>query len=447
VNKSCNRKTFAERMPEFLPFHAQRTLRQTQLLKCLVFEVNGEASSRICLHIRNCASSDTLTRIARRTDLPNFSIPRIIGIDDWAKRKGVDYGTLVVDLEKHQPIEVLPDRTAETITKWLLEHPTIQIVSRDRYPDYIEGIQQGAPTAVQIADRWHLLKNMFEAVQGMFSGLNKELQEAANLLAIEETGGELTIEEKPTVIKVENIKPQDNLLQEVKDLANQGYSNRQIAKMLPIHRETVALYKEVDQIPVRGGGRKHIASPFEKFILQRWQEGCHSPKQIFLEMKEKGFEGGISSAYRYLVHLGMHADQQNEKLQPKRLTASQAAWLLTTPEKKLDAHQKRYRDILFEISPKVSEAANLVNNFIKMIQEKQSNQLPTWLENARKSPIPKIRSFAVGLSADYLAVQSALCFDWSNGQLEGQVNRLKTLKRMMYGRAKFDLLRKRVLCC
>ena len=317
VNKSCNRKTFAERMPEFLPFHAQRTLRQTQLLKCLVFEVNGEASSRICLHIRNCASSDTLTRIASRTDLPKFSIPRIICIDDWAKRKGVDYGTLVVDLEKHQPIEVLPDRTAETITKWLLEHPTVQIVCRDRYPDNIEGIQQGAPTAVQIADRRHMLKNMFEAVQGMFSGLNKELQEAANLLAIEETGGELKIEEKPTVIKVENIKPQDNLLQEVKGLANQGYNNRQIAKMLPIHRETVALYKEVDQIPVRGGGRKHIASPFEKFILQRWQEGCHSPKQIFLEMKEKGFEGGISSAYRYLVHLGMHADQQNEKLQPK----------------------------------------------------------------------------------------------------------------------------------
>ena len=183
-NKCCKRKTFAERMPDFLPFHAQRTLRQTQLLKCLVFEVNGEASSRICLHMRNCASSDTLTRIARRTDLPSFSHPRIIGIADWAKRKGRDYGTLIVDLENHRPIEVLPDRTTATIKKWLQEHPTIQIVCRDRYSDYIEGIRQGAPSAVQIADRWHLLKNMFEAVQGIFAGLSKELQEAANLLLL-----------------------------------------------------------------------------------------------------------------------------------------------------------------------------------------------------------------------------------------------------------------------
>lgn len=144
-----------------------------------------------------------------------------------------------------------------------------------------------------------------------------------------------------------------------------------------------------------------------------------------------GFEGGISSAYRYLVHLGMQAGQQGIKLQPRRLTAHQAAWLLTTPEKKLDGHQKRYQDILFKISPKVLEASNLVNSFVKMIQEKQSNQLSTWLENAQNSSIPKLRSFAVGISADYLAVQSALCFDWSNGHLEGQINRLKTLKRMM----------------
>lgn len=271
-NKLDKRKTFGERMPDFLPFHAQRTLRQTQLLKCLVFEVNGEASSRICLHIRNCASSDTLTRIARRTDLPNFSHPRIIGIDDRAKRKGVDYGTLVVDLEKHRPIEVLPDRTTETIKKWLQEHPTVQMVCRDRYSDYIEGIRQGAPSAVQVADRWHLLKNMFEAVQGMFTGLSKELQETANFLAIEETDGELKFEEKPTLTGKKNTS-QEKLLQEVRDLANQGYCNRQISKMLPIHPETVARYKEEERAPVRGGGKKYIVIPFEKFILQQWQEG------------------------------------------------------------------------------------------------------------------------------------------------------------------------------
>jgi hypothetical protein len=110
--------------------------------------------------------------------------------------------------------------------------------------------------------------------------------------------------------------------------------------MLPIHRETVARYKVEDRVPVRGGGKKHIAVSYEKFILQRWQEGCHSPKQIFLEMKEKGFEGTISSAYRYLLHLGMKTGQPEQKLQPRRFTASQAAWIITTSDHKLDDHQK-----------------------------------------------------------------------------------------------------------
>ncbi len=157
INELCKRKTFAERMPEFLPFHAQRTLRQTYLLKKLVFEVNGEAGSRICQSINMVASSDTLIRIARLTSLPTFNEPKVIGIDDWALRKGIDYGTLIVDLEKHRPIAVLPDRTVDSIKNWLKEHPTIEIVCRDRYGDFIEGIQQGAPNAIQITDRWHLL--------------------------------------------------------------------------------------------------------------------------------------------------------------------------------------------------------------------------------------------------------------------------------------------------
>lgn len=445
MNKACKRKSFAERLPDFLPFHAQRTLRQMQLLKCLVFELNGQAGARICQHIKTCASADTLLRIARHTELPNFTAPRIIGIDDWAIRKGIDYGTLIVDLEQHRPIAVLPDRTVESIKNWLVAHPTIQTVCRDRYLDYIDGIRQGAPAAIQITDRWHLLRNLSDAILGLCTGIGKELQEAANLLAIQESGGDLKVEEKPET-PPEKTSPQDELLQEVKNLAKQGYSNRQIAKMLPIHRQTVARYKEEDHAPVRGGGKKHIAVAYEKFILKRWQEGCHSPKQIFLEMKAQGFEGGISSAYRYLLHLGMQTGQPEQRLQPRRFTAGQAAWMITAPDQKLDDHQKKYRDLLYDLSPMVSEASQLANSFIQMVKEQKKDQLFSWIENAQKCSAPRLRSFAAGLALDYRAVEAALSFDWSNGQLEGQVNRLKTIKRMMYGRAKFDLLKKRVLC-
>ena len=321
----------------------------------------------------------------------------------------------------------------------------MKTVCRDRYSDYIEGIRQGAPAAIQITDRWHLLRNMSDAILAICTGIGKELQETANLLAMQETGGDLIVEKKPEVPS-EKISPQDELLQDVKNLAQQGYSNRQIAKMLPIHRETVARYKQEDRVPVRGGGKKHTAVTYENFILQRWQEGCHSPKQIFLEMQMKGFTGSLSSTYRYLIYLGMQSGQPEQKLQPRRLTASQAAWTITAPEQKLDDHHKKYRDILFELSPKVLEASGLANRFIKMVKEQRKDQFAAWVEDAQKCSVPRLRSFATGLVSDYQAVEAALSFDWSNGQLEGQVNRLKTIKRMMYGRASFDLLKKRVLC-
>lgn len=449
VNQLCRRKTFAERMPEFLPFHAQRTLRQTYFLKKLVFEVNGQAGSRICQYINMIASSDTLTRIARLTSLPTFSEPKVIGIDDWALRKGIDYGTLIVDLERHRPIAVLPDRTVESIKNWLKEHPTIEVICRDRYGDYIEGIQQGAPNAIQITDRWHLLHNLSDAVQGMFWGYEKELQEVANLLAQEDTGTILKTENEnayPKAAQKRRTLLQEKLL-EVKRLAKEGYSNRKIGKMLGIHRETVGIYKHVDRVPIRGGIKPYTAAPYEKYIIQKWNQGCHSAKEILHEIKGLGYTGSIASVYRYLSHLGMQPGiKEQPQLQPRRLTARQAAWLLTLPEEKLDSYQKRYRFALCEKYSGIREASDLANGFIKILQEQKTDKLSEWIEKAQKCSVSKIRYFAKGLENDFSAVQAAVSFDWSNGQLEGQVNRLKTIKRMMYGRAKFDLLRKRVLC-
>ncbi|GEM_PF-1072627 len=301
---------------------------------------------------------------------------------------------------------------------------------------------------------WYLVgspshHNLSDTVQGMFWGYGKELQEVANWLSQEDDG---------TILKPENenasLKPvpksrtllAEKLL-EVKRLAKEGYSNRKIGRMLGLHRETVGIYKRVDRVPVRGGIKSYTAAPYEKSILQKWNQGCHSAKEIFHEIKGLGYTESIASVCRYLFHLGMQPGiEEQPQLQPRRLTARQAAWLITLPEEKLDSYQKRYRFALCEKSSGIREASDLANGFIRILKKQKTDQLSDWIQKAHKCSVSKIRYFAKGLENDFSAVQAAVSYDWSNGQLEGQVNRLKTIKRMMYGRAKFDLLQKRVLC-
>ena len=446
MNPECARKTFSEQVPTFLPPHAQRTLRLTCLLKKLVFEINGEAGARICRHLNIRSSPDTLIRIVRRTKPSLHPTPTVIGVDDWAKRKGMEYGTLIVDLEQYCPIDVLPDRTTESLETWLRKHPSVQIVCRDRYPPYIEGISSGAPAATQIADRWHLLKNLSRTLYRMFSNMSQELQKVANQLAFQqddpENDNEATHDDNPTS---PHLAERIALYHEVRRFAAEGYSNRQIAKMLPIHRSTVAKYLKMDH-PPQPVDVGHTAAPYQDYLLQRWAEGCHSPKQLWMEIKEKGFAGGLGSVYRYLVHMGMKAGDHTLELKPRRLSAKKASWILVAPDEKLDDYQQSYRDMLCESFPVISEVRELAIQFIQILAEQKSDQFADWLDSAKECSSTALSNFAKKLEEDYDAVHAATHFDWSNGQLEGQVNRLKTIKRQMYGRANFDLLRLRVLC-
>lgn len=442
INSDCERKTFAEQSPSFLQPHAQSTLRLKQLLTKITIEINGEAGNRICKALRIQTSPDTMIRCIRRTVLPVFKFPKVIGIDDWSMRKGHNYGTLIVDLEQRCPIDVLPERTAESVEQWLKAHPTVEIVCRDRYPNFIEGIQAGAPDATQIADRWHLLKNISALLQRVCSGFNQELQAVADQLAdiSAQTDEAAPAETKKTLSK------RQKLFREVKKLVAEGYSNRTIAKMLPIHRSTVAKYRPLDVLPAIRSSKVHKAAAFEKYLVQRWQEGCHSPKALWLEIKEQGFTGSISSLWRFLHYLKMVDPDKTVRLRPKRLSPRQAAWLLVTPENQLNESKQQYKTALLTSYPYIAELATLSTQFIEMITEQKTEMFFSWIEKAKESDIRGLKRFAQKLEEDADAVHAALEYDWSNGQVEGQVNRLKTIKRLMYGRANFDLLRLRVLC-
>ena len=164
-NQHCQRQTFAERLPGVVPLYAQRTLRLTNTLTLFAFVLSGQAGVRLLAQIGMTTSADTLVRLARQALVPLNSVPSVIGVDDFALRRGKTYGTIIVDLVTHRPIELLTERMAETLSGWLVEHPGVNFISRDRSSEYMRGATEGASHAQQVLDRWHVLNNVREVVQ------------------------------------------------------------------------------------------------------------------------------------------------------------------------------------------------------------------------------------------------------------------------------------------
>jgi transposase len=456
-NNNCERKTFAERIPHIVPVHGQRTQRLTATLHNIAFELSAEAGARVTRHLNMAVSGDTLLRILHQTPNPPVPFVRVLGIDDWAYKKGRQYGTLLVDLELHRPIDLLPDRTTETLATWLNAHPEVEIVTRDRSSEYIAGVIQGAAQAIQVADRWHLLHNLGEALHRMFIRHTKTLRTAAQM-AHEQLLGQATLPPDPVEAPPEPIshtpeQPPRTYRQarfaEVKALFAQGYSQNSIARQLKMHRQTVARYVRLDELPKRATPTHNISTvaPYMAYIQRRWAEGCHNGKQLWREICAQGYTGSYMSVYRALKPLRGGDGRRRKTLPPSAppLSPRQAMWLLANTVDRLNSDQIIQLAALCACCPVAANTYTLVQRFGRMIRERRAEDLDPWLNDAIQCEIPALSNFAVTLQRDYAAVKAALTLEWSNGQVEGQVNRLKVIKRMMYGRAKFDLLRLRVL--
>jgi len=417
-NPNCSHQTFAERIPSMVDFYSRRTILLDMLLKGIAFEVSAEAVARIGEKLKIKVSADSILRLIRKTDRLPIPKVRILGVDDWASRKGQNYGTILVDLERHQVMDLLPDRTQYTLRAWLEHHPEIEIISRDRSFEYKAAIDLGAPQAMQVVDRWHLLHNLHEKLQEIIPNqLKKETAEAR--------------EKEP---------PSHQRRKRYFDLVNrlnaQDYSQRVIARALGISRGTVRKYLEVVEVP---NWQPHHHPPsqldlYDEYLRMRWKSGCRDITLLWKELQQEGYTGQRKSVAKYLKRF--------RKSSPLGSHYQLASLFM---KGRLQEREQSYLEALLFDHPKLQEIYKLTQTFQTLISQKNPEALDAWLTEAEQCGIKKLQNFAWGLRQDYQAVKAALSSEWSNGQVEGQVNRLKSIKHQMYGRANFDLLRLRVL--
>lgn len=450
---TCPRKIFTERFPDFLEPSSRLTTRLRKAVQEIGFATSGKGGQRLCPKLGIGISDVTLLWSLHRVPTPAVGKVRVVGIDDWSWRRGQRYGTILVNLETHKIVDLLADREAESVQKWLETHPEVEIVSRDRGGTYVDGATQGAPLATQVCDRWHILKNLGEAVEEFLIRTRLRLPDAKT--------AEPTPERPLTSYSATPAgqgKSQARLLrkwrlyQHVQELHAQGMSLRAIADQLGLARNTVRKYfrqPPEPPLPTPRPLRVSQLDRYEDYILDRWGQGCRNAAQIHREISALGYQGGQTNVRAYVAHVRTSTADgsapRSRKQRAQAVSPRTLRWLLTRDKEDLNQEEQTQLDQLLQLSPEVQIIHDLLHAFLDMVRERKHEQLRSWMQAASKSGIGELKSFVAGIERDYDAVKAALRLPWSQGITEGKVNKLKTLKRVMYGRAEFPLLRQRLL--
>jgi transposase len=467
-NAGCIRRIFTERIPEVTAPWARKTSRLSQKLQAVGLALGGAAGASLCRHIGIVACGSTLLNHLKKLPLPTVTPPKIMGVDDFAFRKGQRYGTILVDLELNQPIALLADRKAETLTDWLIEHPGVEILSRDRSKTYKSAMDKGAPAAIQVADRFHLVQNLGETLEKVFSSYGAQLkaveQQQRQASVVDEA---VVVTPKPTMTpelqaqKNANYRQRVQQQQEIRRLSSQQWSQIAIAQAVGVSVRTVQRHLAAPNLPEVAATNdrlgRSLLEPYKQSLLEWWNSEIRQPKVLMVLLKQQGYTGSERTLTRYLGTVRAAQGLPPSRVKPTQglpiaidpqlepLTKSRAAFLIL---KRVEHRAAEDTQLVIQIAsqhPTLALAVELADEFLVLLREQRADAFDDWLLKAVKSSLKPFVQFAEGLFEDYAAVLASMMTTVSNGPVEGLNNRLKMLKRQMYGRAGLDLLTKRFI--
>ena len=449
-NAACAQSIFTERLPGMVAPGARQTRRAADILSLLGHGVGGRPGAKLATRLGFVGNRTTILRhLIRRQLLPDDAAPpRVIGLDEWAAKKGLRFGTIAVDLERRRVIDVLPDRSAVSTAAWLAERPSIELIARDRDGVYADASRQGAPQARQIADRFHLVQNLRDRIEHYLRG---QRQRPVDPIEQRQDGADRT-----TLTRADKLKGLQRLFARVHELFRQGWTVADIARHLDINRRRVDKWVRLEVLAERFECDPKPTSPlrFHAQLQELMRSGVTKIRWLFDEAKKLGYKGSFGHMARYVAHVRSvaranaspaPAEQaiRSLPLDPasgSRISPVVAAAICMKPRPLLTERQVGMLAVLKDDVPGFAVIRRLAIRFQSLLRHRDEKKLEPWLADAKACGISAVANFARTLMVDIHAVRNAVVEPWSNGQTEGQINRLKSLKRAMYGQAGVALL-------
>jgi transposase len=481
----CAVVTFAEQVPGLTSPHARFTPAAEQVVTSIGMALAGRAGARLAVRLGVRAGRDTMLRRVRAVPEPPVGPIPVLGVDDFAVRRGHVYGTVIVDIERRRPVDVLAGRDSEPLRDWLRGHPGVQVICRDRAGAYAEAARTGAPDAVQVADRFHLWQNLGKAVEktvaahrdalreppadnpadnpgaGSDSGSNGETACPAGDVADDpaddpaggpagDPAGASTGDGQPPPMTV--ALPQKAIVvrtrqryADVQDLLTQGASRAQVARRLGLDPHTVRRFanaSSVEELLVKTDRASKI-DPFKEHLHTRWNAGLTDAARLTTEITALGYAGSEQTVRRYVRRF--RDDRPAPPPGPVPPTVRDVTrWIMTRPDR-LDPDDQTALKTVLARSAELDRLTGHVQDFATMLTKLEGHRLDAWIAAVEADTLTPLTRFGTGLRTDLAAVTAGLTLPHNSGPVEGTVNKIKMIKRQMYGRANLDLLRKRVI--